>query len=1009
MNWKSSPLRQAIAAVKLGFGLLFGLMSPCVFAAEIGAVYFGQTHVQKPDDPLFGLVGNRDTLIKVHVTDPATPVAPAVTAALTLDGRTLELPLSGPDVLPAAIPDGPGVVQHTRADSFTATIPADWVSPGLEVAVTAGAERVSFENLKVGAPTKVIMRMFDVEYFTDTDDDYPAGWREELEAKWPVAELELRRLPDVVFPELVVPPRGGAPAARVRSPQEYFEQTGLPFDGEQAAALAWNGALKRAAGKANRLNLYYINIYGVHSGGQAGGFSGVGNGTSVGILHHELGHALSLPHWGNAGAYPYKGAMHGIPAPDTFNGTHAGPTWAYDPPSGSFIPPTTQPGNARNHPAGTYKADPMQGGGMGYQEPPFLMNHFSDFSVNRMRGYLENHVVIWNDQLGEYASWNRADAAYTRVVSNDGVTLPVERDVGVITVMASVSGANPGVNMVYPPIGPYVTGLIKRFDPRVAADRAEARAMFAPPNGCDVSLRILQGGVEKIYMLPASWEPSADLLSGGSLKTEAVNLAAADGEVTRAELLFTPDAEVNGLPSDPQVLNTWAPVTPDPASFAIAPAAGSASAIAMTATKGLSIEGPVEYLFTETTGNPGGSSSGWQTGATYTDIGLQPSTTYAYTVTMRVGAAVGHPSPEAAATTDPPGVAGTITVGATRQFAIVNDNGLHAVNGLGDFDAGDADKLVVVVSTEHGFNNGNGFVNEVRYHGRLLNEVIQEDAGPGRGTVAIFALDDPGPIGSGSIEVSAARPNGGIGAAYALSGTRAGFGVTASATGETTDSLTLTTSAENSLVIAAIDNAGNPNGAGTPIAARPLTAVSSGSWGSQWGGHASGYQIVSTPASITPAFTTNTGSGYSLNLAAAEFLATPVTEIDDYEIWAAAFPGADLSDPDADDDGDGLTNGGERLFGLDPTDAASRNPFVDPLEPGTGEFRYTRRDDGLTGWTYSVWVSADLVGWTEDTDAIQTAGLPGEDGVETVEVTLSPGWLGETTLFARVQASPPAE
>ena len=30
----------------------------------------------------------------------------------------------------------------------------------------------------------------------------------------------------------------------------------------------------------------------LNAGGQAGGFSGVGNGTSYGILHHELGHAL---------------------------------------------------------------------------------------------------------------------------------------------------------------------------------------------------------------------------------------------------------------------------------------------------------------------------------------------------------------------------------------------------------------------------------------------------------------------------------------------------------------------------------------------------------------------------------------------------------------------------------------------------------------------------------------------------------------------------------------------
>lgn len=40
-------------------------------AVTIDAVYFGQTHVLKASDSYFGLVGNREALIKVHVTDPA--------------------------------------------------------------------------------------------------------------------------------------------------------------------------------------------------------------------------------------------------------------------------------------------------------------------------------------------------------------------------------------------------------------------------------------------------------------------------------------------------------------------------------------------------------------------------------------------------------------------------------------------------------------------------------------------------------------------------------------------------------------------------------------------------------------------------------------------------------------------------------------------------------------------------------------------------------------------------
>ena len=375
----------------------------------------------------------------------------------------------------------------------------------------------------------------------------------------------------VVFPELVVPPREdvGTKAVRIKSKAEYQQQTGLSFDGEQSAALAWNGALKRAAGRSGRWSLYYLNVYNAFAGGQAGGFAGVGSGTSVGILHHELGHALSLPHWGDNGAYPYKGDMHGIQAPTNYKETHAGPAWAFHLPTRAFIPPTVQSGNVGGKPVGTYKVDPMQGGGTGWQEPAYLMNHFSDYSVLQMKSYMEGHVVVWNSTLNSFASWNQTTGGYTTTVSNNGVQFPTTRDVQVISIMASVSGSNPGINMVYPPIGPYTSGLIRLFDPTVAADRTAAQAIFSPTNGSDYCVRVVQGGVTKTYMLAASNLSTANPFDESSLITEAVNLPASGGAVTKIELLSTPNAEDVGLPANPTVLYTWAPLIPEPGTFAI--------------------------------------------------------------------------------------------------------------------------------------------------------------------------------------------------------------------------------------------------------------------------------------------------------------------------------------------------------------------------------------------------------------------------------------------------------
>jgi len=76
------------------------------------------------------------------------------------------------------------------------------------------------------------------------------------------------------------------------------------------------------------------------------------------------------------------------------------------------------------------------------------------------------------------------------------------------------------------------------------------------------------------------------------------------------------------------------PPSPDPATWASVPAADSSSAISMTATTATDPSG-VEYYFDETSGNSGGSDSGWQAGASYTNDGLSASTQYCYQVRAR--------------------------------------------------------------------------------------------------------------------------------------------------------------------------------------------------------------------------------------------------------------------------------------------------------------------------------------------------------------------------------------
>jgi hypothetical protein len=106
----------------------------------------------------------------------------------------------------------------------------------------------------------------------------------------------------------------------------------------------------------------------------------------------------------------------------------------------------------------------------------------------------------------------------------------------------------------------------------------------------------------------------------------------------------------------PAAADTTAP-TPNPMTWASAPAAVSDSAISMTASTATDETSSVEYNFECTVGGSGCASSGWQSGTTHLATGLAASTSYTYQVTARDQAQVPNEtvsSVTASATTDAP-------------------------------------------------------------------------------------------------------------------------------------------------------------------------------------------------------------------------------------------------------------------------------------------------------------------------------------------------------------------
>jgi hypothetical protein len=542
---------------------------------QLGRVFLAQQHVLEPTSPYFKLVGDLETLIKAQVYAETPVSSPEVFAVLELDGQRKEIRLRGPKVLPQPYEGDPVLMPHRYEDSFTAMIPRQWIRPGLEVAVelrrydyreahdydlhTSSSKAVNSIHvigrrdlgaIKVGAPSKLVMNMFDFHYFgRGVGADYPTGWEAEFQARLPIADMTVHRVRQVMLDKIVWMPHAGNPSMLTTGPEHYEQTTGKPLDGEQAMALQWGWALKRAAGRMGPWRLYYVNIAGMRAGGQARGFQSCGSLHRHGVIIHEVGHSLGLPHWTARIKYPYKSTMYGQ-TPGEPAKANAGPTWGFDLNRRAFLP-----AYVKTEQGYQWTRDPMMGGGR-YAGPEYIYKHFSDYSVHRMQSYLENRVVYWNEELGQYTKWNPETVRYDQVVANDGIQLPLERDVDVISLLVTASLVVPDGSIIYRPIGPYKAGLIDRFDADSAEDRARAATLGFGEKGYNVCLRVAQGGKTTTYILDLKLSPDDDPLK--AFHVAAINLPARDGMVTRAELLYTPDVVASGITDQAKVLYTWA-------------------------------------------------------------------------------------------------------------------------------------------------------------------------------------------------------------------------------------------------------------------------------------------------------------------------------------------------------------------------------------------------------------------------------------------------------------------
>ncbi|NJL15167.1 MAG: hypothetical protein HC913_20620 [Microscillaceae bacterium] len=505
--------------------------------ARIEAVFFAQTHVLEPTSPYFKLVGAREALIKVNISSPSNAAAIPVCAYLELQGRKQKLCLNGPAKFPRQVAKD----QHSFDNSYTATIPADWIWSGLKVKVQVGEQSKEFDNLNIGADTRGRFRYFDFLVFGDTKptEQLTEGFYKEITSKLPIIGLDRIDAGDFDLPVVSILAYKNQPA-RIANRDAKDNWHGMTFSMTMLRELA------KANGEC--YTTIYIGAMSTAGGGWGGGnnFSGIIN---PGVFWHELGHSYSLLHSDSNKDFPYKG--DNISQFDF----HAGPTWAYDPIQKKFIPATIQENAVGElEYVGRYKRDPQWGGGAGDQEKGYFVRHYSDYNTWLMQKYMENNLDRKDPSANRYERWNDTQK---RWVTSDRQSwnYPIQENIPVYTVWGT-SSVTADANIIYDPIE-YKGNLVELFDPRKPEDLKKMIAEnYCHP--CNLSVKIIQGGKEKWYVINNNFDPNAKEGDFFELRGWAVNVPVADGKIEKVELYQTPALNTQGFPSQlPKAMAVW--------------------------------------------------------------------------------------------------------------------------------------------------------------------------------------------------------------------------------------------------------------------------------------------------------------------------------------------------------------------------------------------------------------------------------------------------------------------
>ncbi len=327
--------------------------------ASIEQVFIAQTHRHQIGHPLQFTIGERPALFQVAVTGMGA--APDVQVEGVMNGTSLgTLCLDGPAQLSETI----DLATANFDDYFSVTLPKAWVQIGLELRLTAGDDMRSLTqaDLKVRPYTElnlVLVNMDIMDYNTEPHmTPIFENFLQEVASAIPASVVRFGKFPETLrLQDFAL--NNADNTTVVVSTNEMIGGAGVNTGNINFFANYVLGHMRTSMGDSPN-TIYFGNTLNLNPGGWGG------DGAFVSfeyrdVFLHELGHALSLPHWvedyrltapePGQYSYPFAGEEE--------EGSGRGDTWNFIQATYEFVSPTC---SDESGVSGTERSDAMQRG-----------------------------------------------------------------------------------------------------------------------------------------------------------------------------------------------------------------------------------------------------------------------------------------------------------------------------------------------------------------------------------------------------------------------------------------------------------------------------------------------------------------------------------------------------------------------------------------------------------------------------------------------------------------------